>query len=43
MIDSMLEPHLKNGAGATQLQTGITFLIYGGTYMVTAPLAGYVS
>ncbi len=43
MIESMLEPHLKSAAGATQLQIGITFLILGGTYMVTTPLAGYVS
>ena len=42
MIESMLEPHLKNAAGATQLQIGVTFLILGGTYMVTTPLAGYV-
>ena len=42
MIESMLEPHLRS-AGATQSQVGITFLILGGVYMVTTPIAGYVS
>lgn len=40
MID-VLEPHLRN-AGATQSQVGLTFLILGGVYMVTTPIAGYV-
>ena len=42
MIESMLEPHLRS-TGATQSQVGITFLILGGVYMVTTPIAGYVS
>ena len=42
MIESMLEPHLRS-TGETQSQVGITFLILGGVYMVTTPIAGYVS
>ena len=42
MIESMLEPHLKD-AGATQSQVGLTFLILGGVYMVTTPISGFVS
>ena len=43
MIEAMLEPHLKNSAGATQGQVGVTFLILGGVYMLTTPIVGYVS
>ena len=43
MIEAMLEPHLKNSAGATQSQVGVTFLILGGIYMLTTPIVGYVS
>ena len=42
-IESMLEPHAKDEAGATQAQVGYTFLLIGATYMVTTPVAGYVS
>ena len=42
MIESMLEPHLRS-VGATQTEVGLTFLILGGVYMVTTPIAGYVS
>jgi len=42
MVESMLEPHLKNAAGATQFQTGMTFLILGGTYMLSTPIIGQV-
>lgn len=42
MVESMLEPHLKE-AGATQSQVGLTFLILGGVYMATTPIAGYVT
>lgn len=42
MIESMLEPHLKNAAGATQMEVGLTFLILGGVYMVSTPVAGYI-
>lgn len=38
----MLEPHLKNSAGASQFQTGMTFLILGGVYMVSTPIMGQV-
>ena len=43
MIEAMLEPHLKSAAGATQTQVGMSFLILGALYMVSTPLAGYVS
>ena len=43
MIESMLEPHLKDAAGATQTDVGLTFLILGGVYMATTPITGYVS
>ena len=33
MLESMLEPHLKN-AGAGTTDTGITFLVFGCTYMI---------
>ena len=43
MIESMLEPHLKGKAGATQGDVGITFLILGGVYMISSPIGGLVS
>jgi hypothetical protein len=43
MIESMLEPHMKNNAGSTQLDVGMTFLIIGGLYMTSSVTAGYVS
>ena len=43
MIESMLEPHLREDANASQNQIGVTFLILGGTYMVASPIMGYVS
>ena len=42
MIESMLEPHLKD-TGASQTQVGLTFLIIAGVYMLTTPITGYVS
>ena len=42
MIESMLEPHLKDSAGANQTEVGLTFLILGGVYMATTPITGYV-
>jgi hypothetical protein len=42
MIESMLEPHMKNNAGSTQLDVGITFLIIGGLYMTSSVTAGFV-
>ena len=43
MIESMLEPHLKRSAGATQGDVGVTFLILGGVYMTSSPIGGLVS
>lgn len=43
MIESMLEPHLKREAGATQADVGVTFLILGGVYMFSSPIGGLVS
>ena len=43
MIESMLEPHLKRKAGATQADVGVTFLILGGVYMFSSPIGGLVS
>ena len=37
----MLEPHIRS-IGATQFQVGLTFAIYGGIYVVSALLSGYV-
>ncbi len=42
MIESMLEPHMKNNAGSTQLDVGMTFLIIGGLYMTSSVTAGFV-
>ena len=43
MIESMLEPHLKRNAGASQADVGLTFLILGGIYMISSPIGGLVS
>ena len=43
MIESMLEPHLREDANASQDEIGVTFLILGGTYMVASPIMGYVN
>ena len=43
MIESMLEPHLKDKAGASQTEIGITFMIYAIVYTVAGLGAGYVS
>ena len=43
MIDSMLEPHMKNTANATQTEVGLTFMIYAFVYTVAGLIAGYVS
>ena len=42
MIESMLEPHLKNTAGASQTEIGITFMIDATAYTVAGLGAGYV-
>ena len=43
MIESMLEPHLKDTAGASQTEIGITFMIYAIVYTFAGLGAGYVS
>ena len=43
MIKSLLEPHLKRRAGATQVDVGMTFLIAGGVYMISSAIGGLVS
>lgn len=42
MIESMLEPYMKQMAGATQMDVGNTFLTLGALYMVTSPVTGYI-
>ena len=42
MIESMLEPHLKNTVGASQTEIGITFMIDATAYTVAGLGAGYV-
>ena len=43
MIDSMLEPHMKDSAGASQTDVVVAFIIYAGVYTVAGIVAGYVS
>jgi hypothetical protein len=43
MVESMLEPHLKNEAGSSQVDVGVFFFILGGFYMFGAIATGYVS
>ena len=40
-IESMLEPHLRS-IEASNYQVGLTFAIYGGVYVISSPIAGYV-
>ena len=42
MIESMLEPHLKQKAGASQAAVGNTFSIFGGVYLLSSPIGGLV-
>ena len=42
MIDSMLEPHLRDTVGATQTEIGVTFMIDGIVYTLSGIGAGYV-
>ena len=42
MIEAMLDPHMKNTIGASQMQVGVAFLISGGVYMLANPLIGKV-
>lgn len=43
MIESMLEPHLKRKAAASQTDVGMTFFILGGVYMISSVIVGLVS
>ncbi len=43
MVEAMLEPHLRNEAGATQIQVAWTFFILGTSYLIFMPLIGFVS
>ena len=42
MIESMLEPHMKDKADASQAEVGFTFMIYALVYTVAGVAAGYV-
>ena len=42
MIESMLEPHMKDKADASQTEVGFTFMIYALVYTVAGVAAGYV-
>ena len=42
MIESMLEPHLKRKAMASQAEVGVSFFILGGAFMVFTPIGGLV-
>lgn len=43
LLESTLEPYLKNVLGASQMDVGISFLILGAFYVVSNPIAGWVS
>ena len=43
MIESMLEPHMKENANASQTDVGLTFMIYALVYTVAGLSAGYVN
>jgi len=42
MLESMLEPHLKRKAMASQAEVGVSFFILGGVYMVISLMGGWV-
>ena len=42
MIESMLEPHLKRKAMASQVEVGVSFFILGGLFMAITPIGGLV-
>lgn len=42
MIEAMIEPHLKRGAGGTQADVAAAFLVLGGCYMAATPVCGWV-
>ena len=41
-VESLLEAHAKNSAGASQSDVSLAFLIIGLVYMVAMPISGYV-
>ena len=42
--EAMLEPYMKlSEMQASQWEVSLTFMVLGACYMVTSPLAGYVS
>jgi hypothetical protein len=43
LLDSMLEPYMKNVAGATQMEVGMAFLLLGTFYTISNPIAGWVN
>ena len=43
MIESMIEPHMKGKAHATQEEVGLAFMTFALLYTFASPLAGYVS
>ena len=42
MIESMLEPHMKDHAHAAQSEVIFPFVIYAATYTVSGLVTGYV-
>jgi len=42
MTEAMMEPHLKNEAGANQAEVALAFFCLGGSYVLTMPTVGYV-
>ena len=43
ILESMLEPHMKNFAGANQSEVGLAFLLLGGSYLLISLISGFVS
>ena len=43
ILESMLEPHIKKTAGASQTEVGHAFLILGSSFLVSSLVAGCVS
>ena len=43
MIESMLEPHITDDAHGTQTEVGVTFLLFGASFMVSCLIVGPVS
>jgi len=43
MTEAMLEPHMKNDAGANQAEVALAFFCLGAAYLIIMPTVGYVS